>query len=338
MPDKTIMTTSQAINQCLDQLLSSDDNVVLVGEGVPDPKGCFGTTLGLKDKYPKRVYDMPVSENGMTGVCIGLAVSGFRPIMTHMRVDFLMYAMDQIVNNAAKWRSMFGAKAGNCPLVIRAVVGRGWGQGVQHSQNLEAMFVGVPGLKVICPSDGYTAKGLLTSAVYDNNPVLCLEHRWTHNLLSEVPKERYTFPIGKARILREGASILLIAWGYMTTEAVKAADIINAANPESCTVLDLLSISLNEIDIDLVHKYADEDYQVYIITDAPDKLIASYIASQIDAIIIGPGTALCPPSPALSYEFYPTHISILEIVAPGLQVAESGLPHDVPNNEFKGPF
>jgi pyruvate dehydrogenase E1 component beta subunit len=338
MQNAPVVSTTQAINQCLSQLLDNDNSVILVGEGVPDPKGCFGTTLGLKEKHSKRVYDMPVSENGMTGICIGLAISGFRPIMTHMRVDFLMYAMDQIVNNASKWRSMFGSKAGNCPLVIRAVIGRGWGQGVQHSQNLEAMFASVPGLKVICPSDGYTAKGLIVSAVYDDSPVICLEHRWTHSLLSKVPDALYKLPIGKARMLREGTSILLIAWGYMTTEAVKAADAINAVNPESCAVLDLLSISLNEIDVDLVHEYAGRVDISYIITDSPDRLIASYIAHQIDAIIVGPGAALCPPSPALSYEFYPTCNSILEVVAPDLQTVKSTLPHDVPDTNFTGPF
>ncbi len=187
---------NEAILEAHDQLMAVDPNVYIMGLGVPDPKGIFGTTVGLQEKYgPNRVMDMPCSENAMTGVAIGSALVGMRPIMTHQRVDFFLLALDQLVNNACKWHFMFGGQL-NVPLVIRLIIGRGWGQGPQHSQTLTSFFAHLPGLKVVAPSSPYDAKGLLISAVEDNNPVVYLEHRWLHNIYGEVPSEIYRVPLG----------------------------------------------------------------------------------------------------------------------------------------------
>ena len=151
----------EAIREAIGQSMEKDDSVFVIGEGVPDPKGIFGTTLGLQEKYgTNRVLDMPVSENGMTGVCIGAALTGLRPILIHQRLDFSLLSLDQIINNAAKWHYMFGGRL-SVPLVIRLIIGQGWGQGAQHSQNLQALFAHIPGLKVVMPSNAYDAKGLL---------------------------------------------------------------------------------------------------------------------------------------------------------------------------------
>src|ERR1700722_14260768 len=181
------LTLSQAILQATDQLMQIDSSVYVMGLGVPDPKGIFGTTTGLEKKYGSdRVLDMPTSENGMTGIAIGSALLGLRPIMTHQRVDFFLLALDQLINNAAKWHYMFGGQM-NVPLVIRLIIGRGWGQGPQHSQSLQSIFSHIPGLKVVMPSNPYDAKGLLLSAIDDENPVVYLEHRWLHGIFGEVP-------------------------------------------------------------------------------------------------------------------------------------------------------
>ena len=165
------ITFAEAIREGTDQCMGNDSSVFIMGLGVPDPKGIFGTTTGLREKYgEKRVLDMPVSENGMTGIAIGSALTGMRPIMTHQRRDFMLLALDQIINNAAKWHYMFGGQM-SVPLVVRLLVGQGWGQGPQHSQSLQAIFAHIPGLKVVMPFSPYDAKGLLVSAVEDNNPI-----------------------------------------------------------------------------------------------------------------------------------------------------------------------
>src|SRR3989344_7593997 len=142
-----ILSAAQAIREATDQAMVDDQRVIIIGEGVPDPKGIFGTTLALRETFgSERVWDMPVSENALTGICIGAAVSGMRPILTHQRADFALLSLDQIMNNAAKWHYMFGGQV-SVPLVIRMVVGHGWGQGTQHSQHLQALFAHIPGLK-----------------------------------------------------------------------------------------------------------------------------------------------------------------------------------------------
>ena len=188
------LTYAQAIQEGLHQSMEADARVILVGEGVPDPKAIFATTAGLRDRFGSaRVFDMPLSENGMTGICIGAALSGLRPVMVHQRIDFALLAMDQLVNNAAKWHYMFDGLA-NVPLVIRVIIGRGWGQGPQHSQSLQALFAHIPGFKVVLPATAYDAKGMLISAIEDNNPVIFIEHRWLHNIKDAVPAEPYRAP------------------------------------------------------------------------------------------------------------------------------------------------
>ena len=216
----------EALREATDLCMSRDPNVYVMGLGVPDPKGIFGTTLGLEKKYgSNRVLDMPASESAMTGAAMGSALVGLRPILTHQRLDFVMYAMDQIVNHAAKWHYMFGGRA-KIPLVIRLVVGRGWGQGAQHSQSLQAWFAHVPGLKVVMPATAHDAKGLLIASVEDDNPVIFIEHRWLHNISGPVPEGIYRVPLGQAKVVREGTDLTIAALSYMTLESVRAAEML----------------------------------------------------------------------------------------------------------------
>ena len=214
---------SMAINEALDHCLTHDPRVILMGLGVPDPKGIFGTCLGLAEKFgPNRVFDMPCAENGMTGVLIGAALAGLRPVMVHQRIDFALLAMEQLVNQAAKWRYMFGGHS-SVPIVVRMIVGRGWGQGPQHSQSLHSMFAHIPGLKVVMPASPADAKGLLIAAINDDSPVIFIEHRWLHDTCDHVPAEPYEVPIGAARIAKVGTDLTIASASYGVVDSLRAA-------------------------------------------------------------------------------------------------------------------
>ncbi|MEM7056991.1 MAG: transketolase C-terminal domain-containing protein [Pseudomonadota bacterium] len=232
----------QAIQEATDQAMAADKDVLLMGLGVPGPTGVFGTTKGLQEKYgPDRVFDMPSSENAMTGVALGAATRGKRPIMVHMRVDFAVLSLEPIVNQAAKWHYMYGGRM-KAPLVIRMIIGRGWGQGPQHSQSLQAWFAHTPGLKVVMPARPYDMKGMLLAAVQDDAPVIILEHRWLYNLTGPVPEHAYTAPLDGAAVIREGTDVTIAAASLMTIEAMKAADVL-AEMGVSAEVLDLRSVA-----------------------------------------------------------------------------------------------
>lgn len=255
MPDtndranQRLITFAEAIREGQEYCLASDPNVYIMGLGVPDPKGVFGTTLGLADDHgAERVLDMPLSENAMTGVAIGASLVGMRPILVHQRIDFTLISLEQILNQAAKWHYMFGGRA-SVPMVIRMVVGRGWGQGPQHSQSLHALFAHFPGLKVVMPTTARDAKGMLIASVEDDNPVIFIEHRWLHNIKDHVPAENYRVPIGKGRIMREGRDVTIVAASYMVIDALRAADEL-AKEGISAEVLDLRTI--RPMDTDLI--------------------------------------------------------------------------------------
>ena len=217
------LTFPQALREALDQAMERDDRVFVMGQGVDDPTGMFGTTLDLHKKYgSERVFDTPLSENAMTGVAVGAAIAGLRPVYIHNRPDFLMLAMDQIVNHASKWSYMFGGHV-NVPLVIRAVIGRGWGSAAQHSQSLHGLFMHVPGLKLVMPSTAYDAKGLLITSIADNNPVIFIEHRWSYKHEGHVPKELYSIPFGKGVVRRLGKDVTIVGISYMVFEALRVA-------------------------------------------------------------------------------------------------------------------
>src|SRR5258708_15855693 len=214
----------QAINEALHAAMAADPSVICYGLGVDDPKTIFGTTKGLKEHFgPERVWDMPTSENAMTGVAIGAALQGLRPVMVHQRLDFFLLALDQLVNNSAKWHYMFGGQR-SVPITIRLILGRGWGQGPTHSQSLHAWFAHVPGLKVVMPTSAEDAYGLLLSSIFDDNPVLFLAPRWLHETVGPVPEGDYRLPIGKARVLREGSDLTIVAMSYMVVEAIHAIE------------------------------------------------------------------------------------------------------------------
>ena len=213
-----------AINEALSQMMECDKGVFLIGQGVKSPWYVGQTCKDLIAKFGEhRVIDTPVSENAMTGAAVGAALSGMKVIAIHPRIDFLLYAIDPIINEAANWYYMNGGKL-SVPVVFWPIINRGGEQGAQHSQALHAMFAHIPGLKVVMPADAYSAKGLMISAIRDPNPVVYIDDRWLYGEISNVPEEIYDVPIGKARLVAEGKDITIIAISYMVKEAELAVN------------------------------------------------------------------------------------------------------------------
>ena len=214
----------QAIREALIQVFEEDERYFIMGLGIDDYNGLFGSTIGLSEKFgKKRVMDIPVSENSVTGICTGAAIAGMRPVMCHARIDFLLVTMDQIVNHMAKWHYMYGGN-NPVPVTIRCIIGKGWGQGAQHSQSLQSLFAFIPGLKVVMPSSPYDAKGLLVASLKDPNPVIFIEHRRLYNLTEHVPEEMYEVPLSQSAICRKGKDVTVIATSILVQEALNAAE------------------------------------------------------------------------------------------------------------------
>lgn len=243
------LSYAQAINEAFHQAMERDHRVFVIGQGVNNPWYVGTTAAGLNDRFgPKRVIDPPVSENGINGVVIGSALAGMRPVVIHPRMDFLVMGMEQIINQAANWSYMFGAQ-GNVPLVVRAIINRGGEQGAQHSQALQAMFMHIPGLKVVMPATPYDAKGLLMASIEDDNPVVYIDDRWLYEEAGEVPEEPYTVPIGKGVVQRKGQDVTVVAISYMVREGLKAAERL-AADGIDVELIDVRS--LKPLDDDLI--------------------------------------------------------------------------------------
>jgi pyruvate dehydrogenase E1 component beta subunit len=349
------ITYAQAVLEATDQCLAADPAVYIIGLGVPDPRGIFGTTIGLAAKHgSKRVLDMPVAENAMTGIIIGSSLVGMRPIMTHQRIDFVLLALDQIINNASKWHYMFGGLM-KVPLVIRMIIGRGWGQGPQHSQSLHALFAHIPGLKVVMPSSPYDAKGLLIASVRDDNPVIFIEHRWLHRIFGPVPEEMYGVPIGKARIVKEGNDITIVSASHMTIEAIKTAEILKR-DAISAEIIDLRTIK--PIDRTTIIDSVKKTGKLLVLDDGwktaglAAEIIAIVAEKAYHSLKAAPQRITLPDIPgptslALANHFYPRAVHMVNRARTMLNLEElteeqMGIKKDclldVPDNSFTGPF
>lgn len=354
------ITYAQAIREGLDNAMDRDSSVIIIGEGVPDPKAIFNTTAGLREKYgAQRVFDMPLAENGVTGICIGAALSGMRPVMIHQRIDFALLAMDQLVNNAAKWHYIFNGKA-SVPLVVRVIVGRGWGQGPQHSQSLQAIFAQVPGLKVVMPTTAYDAKGMLIAAIEDNNPVMFIEHRWLHQIKDNVPEGYYRVPLDLAKVMHEGNTVTVAAFSYMTVESLLAAKALMSCMGISIEVLDMRSVS--PLDVASVLTSVQKTGRLIVADTAfYSGSIAGELISQVSeqafrALKTNPVRITSPNHPTPSSHFmaegyYPAPQTIADAVIEMLKIDKNSPnylnmceilrrdgPHDTPNRGFTGPF
>lgn len=354
------ITYGQAIREALDQAMETDENVVVIGEGVPDPKAIFSTTSGLQEKFgPRRVFDMPLSENGVTGICIGAAISGIRPVMVHQRIDFALLAMDQLINNAAKWHYMFDGQA-TVPLVVRVIVGRGWGQGPQHSQSLQSLFAHVPGIKVVMPTTAHDAKGMMLAAIADENPVLMIEHRWLHHIEDNVPPEAYQTPLEGAAIRTTGTDVTITAFSYMVIECLLAAKALLDEMNIGVEVLDMRCV--NPLDHESVLTSIAKTGRILVVDAAfrnagiAGELISRLAEYGMSSLKAAPVRVTLPDHPAptshhMMAEFYPNARTIaddvLRLIGAETTPAQRAAldeklrrvePHDVPSRQFVGPF
>lgn len=348
-------TCSSAINEALVEAMALDETVICYGLGVADPKAIFGTTTGLKERFgDKRVFDMPTSENAMTGVATGAALGGLKPVMTHQRLDFFLLALDQLVNAAAKWHYMFGSQQ-SVPITIRLIVGRGWGQGPTHSQNLHSWFAHIPGLKVVMPTTPRDAKGLLLSSIFDPNPVVFIEHRWLHGGLGEVPDGDFRVPIGTANVLRSGSDITIASSSYLTVEALKAAKVLSQQYGIEAEILDLRTIRPLDWEAVLL-SVARTGMFLALDTGFTTGSVAGEMVARVSMELFSqlkrPPSRLAmpdvaePTSVALTHGFYVRSEHIVERVAQmfGRPVVISEEPNchdqmrDVPGEWFTGPF
>ena len=347
----------EAIDEATRQAMAKDERIFIMGVGVDDAKGIFGTTRGAFEEFgSRRVFDMPLSEAALTGIAIGAALGGFHPLLVHARNDFLMLTMDQVVNNAAKWRYMSGGKL-RVPLTIRAIIGRGWGQAAQHSQSLQAIFAHVPGLSVVMPATPADAKGLLMTALTTESPVICLEHRWLYEKSGPVPEESYYVPLGQGQVLREGADVTVAATSHMVWESLQAADKL-AAEGIRVDVLDLRSI--RPLDSDLVSQSVAKTGRLVIADTAWRSFgLSAELAARVGERCFGALKAPIrrvalpdvptPGSAALERVFYPGPDEIiaavratLEAHAPEAQKAPARRSElavgEARKREFSGPF
>lgn len=232
---------AQAIREAHAQILASDSRSFVIGQGLWSPWYAGLSLDGLEKEFSRdRIIDSPVSENAITGLAAGAALAGMRPIVFHPRMDFMLLSVDPIVNQAANWSYLFGGRI-SVPLVIRAVINRGGEQGAQHSQALHAMFMHIPGLKVVMPATAYDAKGLLIAALEDPNPVLYIDDRWLYAAEGHVPEEMYRVPIGKAAMRRSGRDLTLVGISTMAEQCVEAAEMLAVENIDA-EVIDLRSL------------------------------------------------------------------------------------------------
>lgn len=344
------LSYSQALSEGLIQAMENDESVFAMGVGVDDPKGIFGTTLGAFQRFGgKRVFDIPISENTITGVAIGSALSGMKPVMVHARSDFLLITMDQLINTASKWKYISGGHP--VPITIRNIIGRGWGQGSQHSQSLQAAFAHFPGLRVVMPVTPHDAKGMLISSIKDENPVVFIEHRQLYNNTGDVPEEYYEEPIDTAIIRRPGKDITIVGTSIMVLEALKAAEIL-AQEGIDAEIIDLRSIS--PLDDNLIYRSVAKTGRLAIAdTSWMNGNIGSEIISRVTRNSFGdlksaPRVIASPdiPSPVsitLERLFYPG-VDDIVIAAKAIMEGRNGKNISLDNRKqtidegFHGPF
>ncbi|MEU0769541.1 alpha-ketoacid dehydrogenase subunit beta [Streptomyces albogriseolus] len=291
------LTYWQAIAEATVQCMEADPAVVVVGQNVDDAKGSYGTTRAAYERFgAARVVDTPNSENAVAGICIGAADQGLRPLVVHTRADFMFLAMDALINLGSKWRYMYGDQGG-VPVVMRGVVGRGWGQGATHSQSLHSVFGHFPGLYVAAPASPADAKGLLISALRADTPVVLMENRSLYATEGEVPEEPYTVPFGKGRVARPGADVTVVAASLMVHEALRAAELL-AGQGVDVEVVDVRSV--RPLDEDVICSSAARTGRVVIADTSWARYgfsaeVAAVIAEHVPHALRVPVRRVTPP-------------------------------------------
>lgn len=342
------ITYRESINEALFSEMKIDPTIFVYGIGVPDHKKIFGSVKGLEVFGPERFFDVPLSESALMGLGVGAAINGLKPVYIHMRVDFLLLAMNQLINMASTVHYCSGGKL-NVPIVIRAVIGRGWGQGCQHSKTLQSIFSHIPGIKVVLPVTPYESKGMLISAIRDPNPVIVLEHRWLYDTNGEVPEESYTVSLEKPRLMRSGNDITIVATSWMNVEAIHAASILEKHN---VSVEIINACIASEFDDSLIIDSVKKTGRCIIIDD--DWVHCGFSAELSSRINekafyclkspvhrIGFTHTPCPCARNLENKFYPNAASIIkafEKIFNRSPIDLSGEVFSSYENKFLGPF
>jgi len=356
MPNEKKLDFASEIRKALHMALKADPNLVLMGLGVNDPKGVFGTTTNLAQEFGSiRVLETPTSENAVTGIGVGLAVTGHPTVMVHQRLDFFLLAMDQLVNSAAKWHYMYGGQS-SVPITIRLITGRGWGQGPTHSQNLHAWFTHIPGLKVVMPAFANEARALLAASIADPNPVIFLEDRWCHVQQVDVATldDSKVIELGKASIETEGSDLTVVAAGFSAVESLRAILFLRD-HGISAELVNLRS--LKPLDTETIYKSVQKTGKLLVVDSGPEissfagEIISLVSTNQFSYLKSAPSTITAPDVPEPTsygvtgeFKFSAETIArrIVEITGVGgLGIDFSKLrnaPHDVPNSTFTGPF
>ncbi len=317
------LTMAEAIREAMSQEMRRDPKVFLAGEDIGIIGGAFGVTGKMIEEFgSERMLNTPISETAIAGIGVGAAAAGYRPIVEIMFADFLGIAMDEIANQAAKMRYMFGGKA-KVPMVVRTACGAGVSGAGHHSQTLEAWVAHIPGLKVVYPSNAYDAKGLLISSIRDDNPVIFFEHKVIYSMSAAVPEEEYSIPLGKAKIIREGNNATIVAWGLMVHKALKAADDLEKDGIKT-EVIDIRSIV--PLDKETIINSVKKTGRLVIVQEA---YRTAGFAGEIAAIVVeeafdflespivrvtAPNTTI-PLSPVLESEFMPSSEKIFDAVS-----------------------
>lgn len=344
----TVMTSREALNTAIRSEMRRDPRVFVYGIDVADHKRIFGSSAGLVEEFGSdRCFSTPLSEDAMAGFGLGAAINGLRPIHVHMRVDFMVLAMNQITNMIASFS--YGAGGVKVPIVIRAIIGRGWGQAWQHSKTLHSWFAHVPGLKVVMPARARDARDMMIAAIRDDNPVIFIEHRWLYDVPGEVPDEIDPDALSGCRVIREGTDVTVVAVSWMVVEALKAAEVLER-HGVSTEVVDVRSVAPydSETVADSVRKtghaiVADYDW-VHCGFGAE---VATGIYEQCMAALRSPVTRLgfaeahCPCTRPLENAYYPNAIDIIRAVEDKLDLPEldvSGEEFYSYEKKFKGPF
>ena len=313
---------SLAINEAFHQIMADDESVFLIGQGVKSPWYVGKTGAGLLNRFgAERVIDTPVSENAMTGAAVGAALVGMRPVVVHPRMDFMMYAFDPIVNQAANWYYMNGGNL-SVPVVFWGIINRGGEQAAQHSQAIHTLFGHIPGLKVVMPSTPYDAKGLMISAIKDDNPVVYIDDRWLYDLEGDVPEEIYEVPIGEGLILRAGTDVTVAATSYMVTQAMEAASILSKEGIEA-EIIDIRTVK--PLDKQLLLESVKKTGR-FIVADGAWKSfgasaeIATVVLEEAFSFVKRPPVRVtlpdvpAPASSKLEKAYYPNARNIVEVI------------------------
>lgn len=316
------LTYAQAIAEATAQAMELDARVFVIGQGVHSAGYIFGSVEGLSDRFgSSRVMEMPLSESAVGGICVGAALAGLRPLYILQRADFSFLTLDQVINHASKYFFMFGGQT-PVPLTLRLIVGKGWGQGPQHSQHLHSLFAQFPGLRVVSPADAYTAKGMLLNSIFSNDPTIILEGRPLYGIAQEVPLEPYVVPFGKASILRAGTDVTILALSFCVPSALAAASALERTGIQA-EVIDLVSVA--PLDVATIVASARKTRHVIVVDPSWSFCgfaaeVAATISEQCFDALAAPVVRLTPPAtptptaPALEAQYYPDDAAIVRRV------------------------